>query len=77
MAIDTQEKRASSCNSDMPFFSTSWFPDGVMTQADRQDATNTYRGVLASAPPPPGRRVFGGWLLWIVLGIALCLVLIL
>lgn len=47
MAIDTQEKRASASNDGMPWDDEGFFPDGVMTQADRQDATQTYRGLLA------------------------------
>jgi len=53
MAIDTRDKR-SSATGGMPWdWGDGWNPDGVMTQADRQDATETYRGILASTPPAP------------------------
>ncbi len=47
MPIDSRDKRASALNTDegdMPAFE----PDGTMTLADRMDALNTYRGILAT-----------------------------
>lgn len=53
MAIDTRDKRSSTVGG-MPWdWGDGWDPDGVMTQADHQDATETYRGILATTPPAP------------------------
>ena len=43
---------------DMPAFE----PDGVMTQSDRQDVLNTYRGILA-AEPGDDNVIYPWWLL--------------
>ena len=50
MAIDSRDKRASASSDNMPWDDDAFVPDGVFTQADRQDTTQTYRGILASVP---------------------------
>ena len=56
MAIDTDEKRCSTTHLLVPSMVPAQFPDGVMTQADRQDSAWVYRGILAgpAVPPAPG-----------------------
>ncbi len=62
MAIDTDEKRCSTTHLLVPCLVPAQFPDGVMTQADRQDSAWSYRGILAApdVPPVPG----GGSTIW-------------
>jgi len=48
MAIDSRDKRASACNTEMPWNHPGWNPDGVMTEADRADVSHNYRGILPS-----------------------------
>lgn len=50
MAVDSRDKRASALNFEEVYNLPSYTPDGVNTQADRQDSLHAYRGILASVP---------------------------
>ena len=63
MAIDSRDKRASASSDGMPWDEELFVPDGVMTQADRQEATQTYRGILASGPPSAEIINYPWWLI--------------
>ena len=50
MALDTADKRASALNVGLGLGRAFWSPDNSMSQADRQHAALSYRGILAGAP---------------------------
>jgi hypothetical protein len=49
MAIDTKAKRASALGVGL-VFTLLVFPDGAISQGDRQTSANSYSGILATAP---------------------------
>lgn len=49
MAVDSRDKRASALNG-MPWDPPRFVPDSSISQGDRQDVANVYRGILAAAP---------------------------
>jgi hypothetical protein len=51
MAIDTQQKRADFFSYCRPFHPSVVFPDGTISQGDRQTFLKNYSGI-AFAPPP-------------------------
>ena len=59
MAIDSRDKRASALNFEEGF--TAYTPDGVNTQADRQDSLHAYRGILATVPAVSDRFYDWWW----------------
>jgi len=49
MAIDTAAKRSSALDHEEPWQFGIPFPDGAVSQADRQHLAHTYSGILVSA----------------------------
>jgi len=49
MAIDTAAKRSSALDHEEPWQFGIPFPDGTISQADRQHLAHTYSGILISA----------------------------
>ena len=59
MAIDTSAKRSSALDHEEPWQFGIPFPDGTISQADRQHLAHTYSGILvsaAAATPTHGAR---------------------
>jgi hypothetical protein len=54
MAVDTEEKRKSAIAFALyPFFPGLPAGDGTISQADRQQVTGAYAGILSGGAPPP------------------------